>query len=83
MAREDKKGMMIGLSVAAAILVLVTFVASVYGAGADQPIQEKERGDSVRARGGTYMFFYSSGPGTGARGVNGRGFAGGGYGSGK
>ena len=81
---QNSRGLALGLTAVAVVLVMCTFVASVYGAGVDEPPKEKERTHSVRPGGGAYLFFYSSGPGVGARGVGGaRGFTGGGYGSGK
>ena len=84
-ATQEHRGLVIGLSVAAALLVMTTFAASVYGAGAEPTIAQKERAHSVRGQGGgAYLFFYSSGPHQGARGVGGsRGFSGGGFSGGK
>ena len=60
-----------------------TLAASTSGVGADKPPEEKKRGTSTRS-GGHFLFFHTGGGyGQSARGVKGRGFAGGGPGRGK
>lgn len=72
----------ISVLVAGALLVLFTSVASATGAGVDHPPEESKRTTSAR-HGGHFMIFYSGGFGRSARGVGGRGVAGGGFGRGK
>lgn len=78
---SENKGSAIGMMVGAFLLVMFTFGASVYGAGADKPPAETKRGQSVRSGGGFIIFY--GGPGAGARGVGGRGAMGGGFRGGK
>jgi len=80
---SEHKGFVIGMCALGVFLLIGSFAASAFGAGADSPKPEQQRGHSVRNGGHFFIFYSGGGFGQGARGVGGRGAMGGGPGMGK